>query len=187
LLELSDHESEAHARSMLEALLEAAIEGGGVNDAAIAQSLADSKAMWALREGIPEAHAKGGGNVKHDIALPVSAIAEFVASTNAALTQRFEWIQPSVFGHLGDGNLHYNMATQDGVPVARAFERQHEINRIVNDAVAARGGSISAEHGVGQLKREDLPRYKSPGEMAAMRAIKQALDPLGLMNPGKVL
>ena len=187
LLELSDHESEAHARSLLEALLEAAIEGGGVADAAIAQSLADSKAMWALREGIPEAHAKGGGNVKHDIALPVSAIAEFVASTNAALTQRFEWIQPSVFGHLGDGNLHYNMATQDGVPVARAFERQHEINRIVNDAVAARGGSISAEHGVGQLKREDLPRYKSPGEMAAMRAIKQALDPLGLMNPGKVL
>ena len=187
LLELSDHESEAHARSLLEALLEAAIEGGGVADAAIAQSLADSKAMWALREGIPEAHAKGGGNVKHDIALPVSAIAEFVASTNAALRQRFEWIQPSVFGHLGDGNLHYNMATHDGVPVARAFERQHEINRIVHDAVAARGGSISAEHGVGQLKREDLPRYKSPGEMAAMRAIKQALDPLGLMNPGKVL
>ena len=187
LLELSDHESEAHARSMLEALLEAAIEGGGVADAAIAQSLADSKAMWALREGIPEAHAKGGGNVKHDIALPVSAIAEFVASTNAALRQRFEWIQPSVFGHLGDGNLHYNMATHDGVPVARAFERQHEINRIVHDAVAARGGSISAEHGVGQLKREDLPRYKSPGEIAAMRAIKQALDPHGLMNPGKVL
>ena len=187
LLELSDHESEAHARSLLEALLEAAIEGGGVADAAIAQSLADSKVMWALREGIPEAHAKGGGNVKHDIALPVSAIAEFVASTNAALRQRFDWIQPSVFGHLGDGNLHYNMATHDGVPVARAFERQHEINRIVHDAVAARGGSISAEHGVGQLKREDLPRYKSPGEIAAMRAIKQALDPHGLMNPGKVL
>ena len=187
LLELSDHESEAHARGLLEAVLGAAIESDAVADAAIAQSLADSKAMWALREGIPEAHAKAGGNVKHDIALPVSAIADFVARTNAALAQRFEWIQPSVFGHLGDGNLHYNMATRDGVPVARAFEQQHEINRIVHAAVAARGGSISAEHGIGQLKRDELPVYKSPAELAAMRAIKQALDPLGLMNPGKVL
>ena len=187
LLELSDHESEAHARGLLEGLLGEAIEAGVVADAAIAQTLAESRAMWALREGIPEAHAKAGGNVKHDIALPVSSIAEFVASTNAALAQRFDWIQPSVFGHLGDGNLHYNMATRDGVPIARAFENQPAINRIVHDAVAARGGSISAEHGVGQLKRDDLPLYKSAAELAAMRAIKQALDPLGLMNPGKLL
>ena len=187
LLELSDHESETHARGLLETLLGEAIDGPVVADAAIAQSLSESRAMWALREGIPEAHAKAGGNVKHDIALPVSSIAEFVASTNAALARRFAWIQPSVFGHLGDGNLHYNMTTRDGVPVARAFAQQHEINRIVHDAVAARGGSISAEHGVGQLKRDELPLYKSAGELAAMRAIKRALDPLGLLNPGKVL
>jgi FAD/FMN-containing dehydrogenase len=187
LLELSDHESEAHARELLERLLGAAFEAGDVTDAAVAQSLTESRAMWALREGIPEAHAKAGGNVKHDIALPVSAIAEFVERTNAALAARFEWIQPSVFGHLGDGNLHYNMATRDGVPVAAAFAHQEEINRIVHDAVAARGGSISAEHGVGQLKRDELPLYKSAAEIAAMRAIKRALDPHGLLNPGKLL
>jgi FAD/FMN-containing dehydrogenase len=187
LLELSDHEDETHASGVLESCLTQAAERGAVLDAAIARSIAESRAMWRVREAIPEAHAKAGGNVKHDIGLPVSAIPQFVERTDAALKARFAWIQPSVFGHLGDGNLHYNMGTVDGVPVNTAFARQAEINRIVHDAVVAAGGSISAEHGLGQMKRDEILRYKSSTEIAAMRAIKRALDPLNLMNPGKVL
>jgi FAD/FMN-containing dehydrogenase len=187
LLEISDSESEAHGVARLESVLETALAAGEVSDAVVAQSLAEAAALWQVRESIPEAHARSGGNVKHDISLPVSAIPEFVASTNARLAERFEWIWPSVFGHLGDGNLHYNMGTRPGVPVATAFAHEPEIRRLVHDAVAARGGSISAEHGIGQLKREELALYKSPVELALMRAIKHALDPQGLMNPGKLL
>ncbi len=187
LLELSDHESAEHAAAQLEAILGAALQAGEVGDAVVAQSIADARAMWAVREGIPEAHARAGGNVKHDIALPVSAIPAFVATTDAKLATRFPWIQPATFGHLGDGNLHYNMGTRDGVPIAVAFEHQAEINRIVNDAVAECGGSISAEHGLGQLKREEIRRYKPVVELELMRRIKATIDPLNLMNPGKVL
>ena len=187
LLELSDAESEAHGVAMLERILEAALQAGDIVDAAVARSLAEAQSMWALREGIPEAHAKRGGNVKHDISVPVSGIAEFVESTNAALRRRFAWIEPIVFGHLGDGNLHYNMGTVAGTPIDVAFAHEAEINAIVNDAVHARGGSISAEHGLGQLKREAITHYKPAVELELMRTIKQALDPLGLMNPGKVI
>ena len=187
LLELSDHESEAHAATLLEEILGAAIESGDVEDSVVAASLDQSKSLWQLREGIPEAHAKAGGNVKHDIALPVSAIPDFVEATNAELAARFPWIEPAVFGHLGDGNLHYNMGTREGTPIAVAFGREKEINAIVHAAVAKRAGSISAEHGIGQLKRAELPNFKPAVELELMRRIKQALDPQGLMNPGKVL
>ncbi len=187
LLELSDAESEAHATATLERILSAALEAGDIADAAVARSLAEARALWALREGIPEAHAKRGGNVKHDISLPVSSVAEFVESTNAALRSGFAWIEPIVFGHLGDGNLHYNMGTLAGTPIDVAFAHEDAINAVVHDAVHARGGSISAEHGLGQLKREAITHYKSAIELDLMRAIKQALDPLGLMNPGKVI
>jgi FAD/FMN-containing dehydrogenase len=110
-----------------------------------------------------------------------------VAATNAELRRRFDWIEPIVFGHLGDGNLHYNMGTVAPTPIEVAFAHEREINGIVNDAVHARGGSISAEHGLGQLKRESIRRYKPAVELELMRSIKRALDPLGLMNPGKVL
>jgi FAD/FMN-containing dehydrogenase len=187
LLELSDAEGEAHAAAVFERVLAEALEAGDVVDAAVARSLAEAQALWRLREGIPEAHARRGGNVKHDISLPVSAIAEFVDGTNAALRSRFAWIEPVVFGHLGDGNLHYNMGTVPGTPVEVAFDHEKEINRVVNDAVHARGGSISAEHGLGQLKRETVRDYKPAIELELMRRIKRALDPHGLMNPGKVL
>ena len=187
LLELSDAEDEAHASALLERLFAAAFDAGEVIDAVVAQSIAEARALWAIREGIPEAQARAGGNVKHDISLPVSSIPSFVAATNAALAARFAWIEPVVFGHLGDGNLHYNMAVKDGMPVALAFAQEAAINRIVHDAVAAAGGSISAEHGLGQMKREEIRRYKSPVELALMQSIKQALDPHGLMNPGKLL
>jgi FAD/FMN-containing dehydrogenase len=187
LLELSDAEGEAHAAAVFERILAEALDAGDVVDAAVARSLAEAAALWRLREGIPEAHARRGGNVKHDISLPVSAVAEFVDSTDAALRSRFAWIEPIVFGHLGDGNLHYNMGTVPGTPIEAAFAHEAEINRVVNDAVHARGGSISAEHGLGQLKRETVRDYKPAIELELMRRIKRALDPHGLMNPGKVL
>jgi FAD/FMN-containing dehydrogenase len=187
LLELSDHEVEAHAADVLERLLAAAFDAGEASDAVVARSIAEARALWQIREGIPEAQVRAGGNVKHDIALPVSAIARFVATTDAALQAAFPWIQPVVFGHLGDGNLHYNMAVRNGHPVAIAFEHEAQINRIVHDAVAAAGGSISAEHGLGQMKRDEIRRYKSAVELQMMHAVKQALDPRGLMNPGKLL
>jgi FAD/FMN-containing dehydrogenase len=188
LLEISDAESEAHARAVFEALLEAAIERGCVQDAAIAQNLQQALAFWRLRESIPLAQAQAGLNIKHDISLPVSAIATFVAEIDAALAAYLPGIAVINFGHLGDGNLHYNVQAPAGVAPA-AFLAAHEtaINALVYDAVQRRGGSISAEHGIGRLKREELAARKDPVALALMRAIKKALDPQGLLNPGRLL
>ncbi len=187
LIEASDHESEAHAREMLEGLLAHAVESGIVIDAAVAENLAQSKALWALRENISEAQAAEGRNIKHDISLPISRIADFIEHTDAALARAFAAIRMVTFGHVGDGNLHYNVSPPGGVVDADFLAQQPAINRLVHDAVVAHGGSISAEHGIGQLKRDDLAHYKSASELALMRAIKAALDPYGIMNPGKVL
>lgn len=188
LLELSDAQGHDHARAQFEALLEAALERGLVDDAAVAENLAQARAMWHLRESIPLAQAEEGLNVKHDIALPVSRIPGFCEATDAALAQAFGGVRLVNFGHLGDGNLHYNVQAPQGVG-AEAFLREHEaaVNALVYDAVCAHGGSISAEHGVGALKRDELARRKSPVALAMMRSIKQALDPQGLLNPGRVL
>ncbi|MBX3618506.1 MAG: FAD-binding oxidoreductase [Rhizobacter sp.] len=188
LLEQSDTESEAHARSLFEALLESAMEDGLITDAAVAESIEQSHAMWHLRESIPLAQPEEGPNIKHDISLPVSRIPEFVVATDAALQAAHPGTRSVNFGHLGDGNLHYNLQAPLGVDGAE-FLRQHEhsVNTIVYDAVTAFGGSISAEHGVGALKREELTQRKPPVALQMMRAIKRALDPQGLMNPGRVL
>jgi FAD/FMN-containing dehydrogenase len=188
LLELSDQESAEHARQRFEGLLEAAFEAGEISDAVVAESEAQSHALWHLRESIPLAQAEEGLNIKHDIALPVSAIPAFVAVTDAALAAYLPGIRFVDFGHLGDGNLHYNVQAPEGADAA-AFLREHEaaVNRIVYDSVDAHGGSISAEHGIGALKRAELAQRKSAVALGLMRAIKQALDPQGLMNPGRVL
>ena len=188
LLEQSDNEGEAQARARFEALLEAAMEAGCIDDAVVAESLTQSQALWHLRESIPLAQAQEGPNIKHDIALPVSAIPDFVAHTDAALAQAFPGMRLVNFGHLGDGNLHYNVQAPPGQPAAAFMERhEHAVNTLVYDAVCAVGGSISAEHGVGALKREELAERKSPVALQLMRAIKQALDPQNRLNPGRVL
>jgi len=188
LLEQSDTEGEARARQRFESLLEAALASGTISDAVVAESLAQSHGMWHVRESIPLAQAEEGLNIKHDIALPVSAIPAYVERTDAALQARFPGVRLVNFGHLGDGNLHYNVQAPLGTdPAAFLREQEAAVNAIVYDAVQACGGSISAEHGVGQLKREELRHRKSPVALALMRAIKTALDPQGLMNPGRVV
>jgi FAD/FMN-containing dehydrogenase len=188
LLENSDSESETHARARFEHLLEVALEDGCVLDAVVAESLAQAHELWHIRESIPLAQAQEGLNIKHDIALPTSRIPEFVAHTDAALRQAIPGVRLVNFGHLGDGNLHYNVQSP-AEGDARSFLQTQEplVNQLVYDAVAQFGGSFSAEHGVGTLKASTLEHYKSPVALGMMRAIKQALDPQGIMNPGCVL
>jgi FAD/FMN-containing dehydrogenase len=187
LLELSDSESADHARDRFEAVIGQALEAGLVLDAVIAENLGQSKALWHLRESIPLAEKAFGKSIKHDVSIPVSKMADFVTTTNNALQQRFPGVQHVIFGHLGDGNLHYNVAKGSAYTEDDLLAQQRAVYDVVYPSVHRFGGSISAEHGVGQLKRDDLPRYKDPVELALMHRIKQALDPQGLMNPGKVL
>ncbi len=173
--------------SKVESAFADAAERGIVEDATLAQSEEQSLRLWALRENISEAQRREGPNIKHDISLPVSAISDFLVDAEASLLRALPGARLVIFGHLGDGNLHYNVAA----PVDRSpqeFMANGPIaNRIVHDLVVRAGGSISAEHGIGQLKREELAHYKSPLELELMRRIKAALDPQGLLNPGKVL
>lgn len=188
LLELSDSESEEHARALFERLMEYALENGLVEDAVVAQTLAQSQAFWNLREHIPLAQAAEGLNVKHDIGIPISQIGAFIDETDALIAQAAPGARMVTFGHLGDGNLHYNVQAPTGV-AATQFLAQYEsiLNRIVYDSVHRHHGTISAEHGLGQLKIDAAARYKSDVELRLMRTLKAALDPLNLMNPGKVV
>ena len=188
LLENSDTESQDHARTRFEHLLEIAFEAGCVSDAVVAESLQQAHTFWHIRESITLAQAQEGLNIKHDISLPVSAIAEFVTQTQAELERAIGGVRLVNFGHLGDGNLHFNVQAPEGVDAA-VFLRDEEarVNRIVYDAVWRHRGSISAEHGIGSLKVDTLPHYKDPVALGLMRQIKQALDPHNLLNPGRVV
>jgi FAD/FMN-containing dehydrogenase len=188
LLECSDQESETHARALFERLLEAALSKGCISDAVVAESLAQARQLWHVRESIPLAQAEEGLNIKHDISVPVSRIPEFLRNTDTLLQQALPGVRLVNFGHLGDGNLHYNVQAPAGVD-ALAFLREHEdeVNTLVFDTVQRFGGSISAEHGVGTLKVSKLEQHKSPVALGLMRTIKTAFDPHKLMNPGKLL
>ena len=188
LLENSDHESEAHARIGFESLMETALENGWVTDAVVAESLAQAHSLWQIRESIPLAQATEGLNIKHDISVPVSRIPQFVAETDALLQAKIPGIRLVNFGHLGDGNLHYNVQAPAGAD-GPAFLKNHEdeVNTWVFDQVKAFNGSISAEHGIGSLKADKLTHYKDPTALAMMKAIKLALDPHNIMNPGRVI
>ncbi|MDO9567798.1 MAG: FAD-binding oxidoreductase [Hydrogenophaga sp.] len=192
LIELSESAApeQAHAlvQARLQALLQTALEQGCAADAVLAETLAQAQRLWHIRECIPLAQAQEGLNAKHDISLPISRIPAFCAEAEALLAQALPGARLVNFGHLGDGNLHYNVQCPAGADAA-AFLRQHEahINALVFDCVQRHGGSISAEHGIGTLRAATLPRYKDAQALALMRQIKQALDPQGLLNPGRVL
>lgn len=171
----------------LDSALMEEMEADRLADAAVAQSLAQVQALWRLRENISEAQKIEGISIKHDISVPVSRIAEFLDRADRSLRDAFPGVRIVAFGHVGDGNLHYNLSKSDAAANAEFIALTPQANRIVHDIAAELGGSISAEHGIGQLKRAELLRYKSGVEMDLMRRVKSVLDPRGLMNPGKIL
>jgi FAD/FMN-containing dehydrogenase len=191
LVELSGSGDEGELSAAMERFFEQALENESISDAVLAQSGEQAKRLWALRENISEAQKIEGISIKHDVSVPISRLGIFVELADAALGQAFPGIRIVTFGHVGDGNLHYNQSKAESKPGsgenAEFIALQPLVNEIVHDIVHQLGGSISAEHGIGQLKREELLRYKSPLEMEMMRTVKRALDPQGLMNPGKVL
>ncbi len=184
LVELADTMIDAGLDDRLGGVLEKAIESDLAIDAVIASSAAQSRALWNIREHIPEAEKLEGKSVKHDISVPISRIADFIARCDPALQSAFPAAKIICFGHVGDGNLHYNLAFPGSAPTA---EQSSAANRVVYGLLDQLGGSISAEHGLGQLKREEITRHKSAVEMEMMRSIKRMLDPHNIMNPGKVV
>jgi FAD/FMN-containing dehydrogenase len=187
LAELTDTLEGQDLGGVLQQVLGRAAEEGGVLDATIAQDIAQARRLWQLRESVSEAQRIEGVSIKHDIAVPTSRVAEFIRRADSALARVFPDLRIVNFGHIGDGNLHYNLSKPDSQANRDFIARSAEVNRIVHDIAAELGGSISAEHGLGQLKREEILRYKGEVEMELMRAVKRALDPQNLMNPGKVL
>jgi FAD/FMN-containing dehydrogenase len=188
LLENSDNESEAHARERFESLLADAFDAGLCTDAVVAGNLSQAHQLWHIRETIPLAQAEEGLNIKHDISVPISRIPAFCEETDALLRREIPGVRLVNFGHLGDGNLHYNVQSPEGGDPP-TFLRQYEerVTTLVYDQVHRFGGSISAEHGIGELKVDKLPHYKSPVALAMMRSVKQALDPANTLNPGRVV
>jgi FAD/FMN-containing dehydrogenase len=175
------------ARGTLEAILAQALEGGIVDDAVVAANLSQRQAFWKLRDEMSAAQKPEGGSIKHDISVPVAAVPDFITDANAAVVKLIPGARPVPFGHLGDGNIHYNVSQPIGADTADFLGRWHEVNAVVFEIVLKMGGSISAEHGIGVLKRDELPEVKDNVAIALMRQIKAMLDPLCIMNPGKVL
>jgi FAD/FMN-containing dehydrogenase len=187
LVQADDSAADGSLVNVAQGALEAAVSEGIAQDVVVAQSVDQAARLWSLRENISEAQRREGPNIKHDISLPVSAIPSFLVESDAALAAAFPGSRLVVFGHLGDGNLHYNLSGPVGVAATGFLASANAANRIVHDIVARYGGSFSAEHGVGQLKRDELQRYKSAVELDLMRRVKAAIDPRNLMNPGKIL
>jgi FAD/FMN-containing dehydrogenase len=187
LLEISDSEGEEHARGMFEAMLGEAFEAGEIADAVIAENLTQSKDLWHLRESITLAQAQAVKSIKHDISVPVSNMVSFIEKTDAQLQEKFPGLLNMTFGHLGDGNLHYNVGSSERFSGDDLMKNYDAIYNLVHDNAHAHQGSISAEHGIGSFKIDELPRYKAPRELELMKRIKAAFDPANILNPGKVL
>ena len=190
LLELSGSCDEQALSARIESLLEIAMQNEWIADAAISSSMAQFNAIWSLREDISEAQAAEGKTIKHDISLPISVIPQFIEQVTQQLLDCFSSIRMVVFGHLGDGNLHFNLSPASSLEKSQidAFTGiEAEVNKLVHDAVNALQGSISAEHGLGVLRRDEASRYRSETEQRLMETLKKSLDPKNLMNPGKVI
>jgi FAD/FMN-containing dehydrogenase len=187
LIDISTSDSAQTAGRMLHDLLEQAYEAGLVQDAVIAASEAQRQGLWHMRESMSHAQKPEGGSIKHDVSVPVSAIPAFMHEAEQAVMAAMPQARICAFGHMGDGNIHYNISQAVGEDKATFLARWREMNAIVHGIVRSHGGSISAEHGIGQLKRDELADIRSPIEMALMARIKQAFDPKGIMNPEKVL
>jgi D-lactate dehydrogenase (cytochrome) len=187
LLELASGRAGDHLAETLEALLAEAFDDGLIADAALAASAAQAAAFWRLREGMSEAQKPEGGSIKHDISVPVSRIPAFLARAIPLVEDMIPGVRPVPFGHLGDGNLHFNLSQPEDGDREVFLDRWEEINRAVHELVVEMGGSISAEHGIGRMKVEELKHFKSAVELELMARVKAALDPDNLMNPGKVL
>jgi D-lactate dehydrogenase (cytochrome) len=175
------------ARAVLESILGQAMEQGIVDDAVIAANLSQRQSFWKLRDEMSAAQKPEGGSIKHDISVPVAAVPAFIEEANAAVVKLIPGSRPVPFGHLGDGNIHYNVSQPVGGDSADFMVRWHEVSKVVFDIVLRMGGSISAEHGIGVLKRDELPDVKDKVAIELMRSFKALLDPKGIMNPGKVL
>ncbi|PWC54611.1 FAD-binding oxidoreductase [Azospirillum sp. TSO22-1] len=174
-------------RENFEAALGEAFEAGLATDATLAASESQANQLWFIREAIVEAQKFEGGSIKNDVSIPVSRVAEFLGKATAAVEAACQGIRATPFGHVGDGNIHFNLSQPEGADTASYMERWEEITHLVNGIVLELDGSISAEHGVGRFKKDDMPHIKSPVELDLMRAVKAAVDPKGIMNPGKLL
>jgi len=186
LLEMSSSQTESGLRGLLERLLATALEEALIADGVIAESGAQAKELWHIREAIVEAQLFSG-SIKHDVAVPVSKVADFIIRATAGVCERLPGIRPMAFGHVGDGNIRFNLTQPDGADTAAYLARWQEFNDIVHGIVRDLDGSISAEHGVGRLKRDEITHYKSAVEIELMRRVKRALDPDNIMNPGKLV
>jgi FAD/FMN-containing dehydrogenase len=186
LIELSS-QARSGLRETMEEILSAGMERGLVTDATIAESLDQAKAFWRIREMFGEVQRHLGGSIKHDISVPIAAIPAFIEEANAAVVKLIPGARPMPFGHVGDGNIHYNVNQPSDADKAQFLSRWGDVNKVVFAVVKKYGGSISAEHGVGVMKRDLLPEYKDPVALDLMRGIKRLLDPNGILNPGKVL
>ncbi|AYG65385.1 MULTISPECIES: FAD-binding oxidoreductase [unclassified Rhizobium] len=187
LIDISTSDSAETAERMMTTLLEQGYEDGLVQDAAIASSEAQQKAIWHMRESMSDAQKPEGGSIKHDVSVPVAQIPQFMAEAEKAVVAAMPGARVCAFGHMGDGNIHYNISQPVGADKAEFIGHWREMNEIVHGLVLRHGGSISAEHGIGQLKRDELASIRSDIEIDLMRRIKTAFDPAGIMNPGKVL
>ena len=187
LLEVSSSRSEADAEQSVEAIFGEGIARDVVEDGVQARSLEQANAFWRIRHTLSEVQKHEGGSIKHDIAVPVAAVPAFLDEAGAAVAALVPGARPFPFGHLGDGNIHYNITQPEGADKAAFLARWGEVNAVVHAIVRAHGGTISAEHGIGQLKREELRAVKSPVELEMMRKIKDSFDPNGILNPGKIL
>ena len=187
LLEIGAGRLDTGMRESIESELAAALEANEILDAAVAQNDSQRESFWRIRESVPEAQRREGASIKHDVSVTTTELPRFVVEASAAILQICPDARIVSYGHLGDGNLHFNASQPLQSDAGNFLALAPRINRAVHDLIARYGGSFSAEHGIGQLKRGELQRYKNPVALSLMQTLKQAIDPKGIMNPGKVL